>query len=65
MIETHYKDRTIVISCDVCPESFEAETTVFREALDEAKAEGWIIRQYKGEWMHFCGQECFNKAKEK
>lgn len=53
------------ILCDSCSnyEKFE-EIFNFKKLIEEAKDNGWImILNKKGEWEHFCSNECL-KEKE-
>ena len=50
----------IIYICDDCEEEFAAEAGLgFKEAWDQAKAEGWICYKDRDtdEWKHKC-EEC-------
>ena len=57
----HYPHGKIALSCDGCPETYEATATEFREALDEAKAEGWRAYKVGNDWEHLC-PDCKRKS---
>jgi hypothetical protein len=49
----------ITFTCDDahCHEFIDTGTDDFAEAIEEAKGEGWKIRNVNGVWMHFCPDE--------
>lgn len=45
--------------CDMpgCTASLETCTGDFGLALQDARQGGWLVRNWDGEWKHFCGPE--------
>jgi hypothetical protein len=46
----------VAFSCDKCPETFEAETFVLRDAWAEAQSAGWVTWRWKSGIYHACGE---------
>ena len=45
----------IVFLCDDCGAEYNTMTDDFRDGLEDAKSDGWVVRQSPaGEWQHFC-----------
>lgn len=46
----------IAYTCDLegCHEGIETGEREFSDALQYAKAEGWVAAKRNGEWKHFC-----------
>lgn len=51
---THRIRGRVAFSCDGCPETHESETDVFRDALEEARAAGFVVAEVRGEYHHYC-----------
>jgi len=45
------------ITCDECDYSEEYLADDFYEFIDQAKSDGWKIKNIDGEWEHFC-EDC-------
>ena len=65
--ETDKTFGTTIVSCDGphCKMEFNHEgmdgQVDFKEAIAEAKKEGWVVKNIDGEWRHFCSSECLQK----
>lgn len=50
-----HENRQVVVCCDSCGETHDAETKDFREAVESAKDAGFkIMKDGAGEWVHYC-----------
>jgi hypothetical protein len=56
----HRIKNNVAFSCDDCPETYESDTDVLRDAWAEAQSAGWTSYQYKGSWFHRC-EDCSSK----
>lgn len=52
----------ITFECDNCQGDHDTGEDDFREALAQAKSEGWWIKKIGDEWKHFCSRDCFKEA---
>jgi hypothetical protein len=52
-----HNGNTISITCDNCSDVVEA-ILPFREAIEAAKNDGWVIAKNGDGWLHFCSNEC-------
>ena len=50
--------------CDLCGHTINTEEEDWHAALKAAKASGFKVFNDKGDWLHFCGQECLDKYKK-
>jgi hypothetical protein len=52
---TIHRDKgKVVFECDECGEDYNAQESVFDEAWQAAKADGWVSYKLGSEWHHFC-----------
>lgn len=53
---TDYIKGNVAYTCDLagCLEGYETSHGRFKDAAEEAKAEGWVFANRDGEWKHFC-----------
>lgn len=44
-----------VATCDNCDDFLETpDASDFREAVEEIKEQGWLVKMLDGEWKHIC-----------
>ena len=56
-IETDYKIREWIVSCNECGEelgTFSMDEYNFQEVVDEIKINDWQIQKVNEEWEHLC-----------
>ncbi len=46
-----------IMTCDQCGDEFLSGMEDWHDALQEAKDEGYAVRQEDGEWVHYC-EDC-------
>ena len=48
------RDNYVIFACDECGEEYETLTDDFKDGLADAKSDGWVARQTRLGWEHFC-----------
>jgi len=62
---TNFDEGTMVLECDQCGAEGSVDGFDWKEAMNSAKALGWINRNINGSWHNFCKQECCEDFKSK
>ena len=57
MIDYDNKNSLMLITCDTCGEEIEL-TGDYKFCIQEAKDQNWIIIKKKGEFHHYCSEDC-------
>lgn len=64
MIDYDNKNSHMLITCDTCGEEFE-EYGDYKYCVSEARLDGWKIVKKKGQFHHYCSENCKSDFKPK
>lgn len=58
IVEYDKKTDELIIECDNCGKEDSFQGICFSDGIQDAKDNGWIIKRYGDDYLHYCCKAC-------